>query len=161
MKKNAKRAVPSKALLASADSVLQWLREKARSEDRRSDAQHYADTQWMMRHDMKANDKAHFSEVSAANEDKVKRLVLPYFCPLSPDTDADKLANSIAIYLGEEGVEDRAALPVAIAILASVQEFALHGADAAHECLQQHLPRSKRQNDRLQRPGAAGGNDGN
>jgi len=55
MKKNAKRAVPSKALLASADTVLQWLREKARSEGRRSDAQHYADTQWLMRHDMKAN----------------------------------------------------------------------------------------------------------
>ena len=52
---NAKRAVPSKALLASADAVLQWLREKARAEDRRSDAQHYFETQWLMRHDMKAN----------------------------------------------------------------------------------------------------------
>ena len=48
-------SVPSTALLASVDSVLQWLREKARAEDRRSDAQHYADTQWLIRHDMKAN----------------------------------------------------------------------------------------------------------
>ena len=55
MTKNAKRAVPSKALLASVDSVLQWFREKARNEDRRSDAQHYADTQWLIRHDIKAN----------------------------------------------------------------------------------------------------------
>ena len=55
MEKNAQQAVPSKALLASTDSVLQWLREKARAEDRRSDAQHYADTQWLMRHDMIAN----------------------------------------------------------------------------------------------------------
>ena len=60
MAKNAKQVVPSKALLASADAVLEWLRGKARAEDRRSDAQHYADTQWLMRHDMKANtgDKA-------------------------------------------------------------------------------------------------------
>ena len=55
MAKNAKQVVPSKALLASADAVLEWLRGKARAEDRRSDAQHYADTQWLMRHDMKAN----------------------------------------------------------------------------------------------------------
>jgi hypothetical protein len=88
-----------------------------------------------------------FSEVrDSERRIKVKRLVLPYFCPISPNTDVDKLAHSIAIYLGEEGVEDLAALPVAIAVLAAVQEFALHGADAAHTCLQQHLPRSKRQN---------------
>jgi len=61
----------------------------------------------------------------------VKRLVLPYFCPLSPDTDADKLARGIAGYLVSEGVEDIAALPVAIGILAAVQTFALRGADAA------------------------------
>lgn len=59
MTKNAKRAEPSKALLASVDSVLQWFREKARNEDRRSDAQHYADTQWLIRHDMKANAEHH------------------------------------------------------------------------------------------------------
>ena len=58
--------VPSKALLASANSVLQWLREKARDEDRRSDAQHYADTQWLMRHDMKANVSNDVSEGSEA-----------------------------------------------------------------------------------------------
>jgi len=42
---------PPKTLLASVDSALQWFREKARSEDRRSDAQHYADTQWLLRRD--------------------------------------------------------------------------------------------------------------
>ena len=61
----------------------------------------------------------------------MKRLVLPYFCPLSPDTDADKLAKGIAGYLAFEGVEGTAALPVAIGILAAVQTFALRGADAA------------------------------
>jgi hypothetical protein len=51
--------VPSKALLASVDSVLQWLREKARNEGRRADAQRYADTQWLIRRDMNANANAH------------------------------------------------------------------------------------------------------
>lgn len=47
MKKTRSRrvSVPSTALLADVDSVLQWFREKARAEGRRSDAQHYADTQ--------------------------------------------------------------------------------------------------------------------
>lgn len=58
MKKDSKQAAPSKALLASMDSALQWFREKARAEDRRSDAQHYADTQFMIRREMKAMKKA-------------------------------------------------------------------------------------------------------
>jgi len=68
MKKKAKRRVfvPSTDLLASVDSVLQWLREKARNEDRRSDAQHYADTQWLIRHDMKANAPAHAGAVATS-----------------------------------------------------------------------------------------------
>jgi hypothetical protein len=64
-----------------------------------------------------------------------KLMVLPYFCPLSPDTDADRLAKGIAGYLASEGVEDIAALPVAIGILAAVQTFALRGADAACDYL--------------------------
>jgi hypothetical protein len=71
----------------------------------------------------------------------VKRLVLPYFCPLDPDTDADKLARGIAGYLASEGVEDVAALPVAVGILAAVQTFALQGADAACAALEKRKPR--------------------
>jgi hypothetical protein len=64
-----------------------------------------------------------------------KQMVLPYFCPLSPDTDADRLAKGMAGYLASEGVEDIAALPVSIGILAAVQTFALRGADAACDYL--------------------------
>jgi len=55
MENDAKRAVPSKALLAQTLDVLQYFRESARHDDRRSDAQCYADAQWLLRRDSKAN----------------------------------------------------------------------------------------------------------
>jgi hypothetical protein len=46
-------AAPTKEMLATTDKVLQWLRVRAREMDQRSTAQHYADTQWLIRSDMR------------------------------------------------------------------------------------------------------------
>jgi len=55
MENDASRAAPSKALLGQTLDVLQYFRESARHDDRRSDAQCYADAQWLLRRDSKAN----------------------------------------------------------------------------------------------------------
>ncbi len=75
-----------------------------------------------------------------------KSMTLPLFCPLEPDTDADKLAHGIAQYLMSKGVKNTDALWTAVDVLSAVQTFALEGADAACAALEKKI-RKHRQKD--------------